>query len=177
MSKSWLHSVTNGPSVETLTHLLTAASSLRSHGLTSIEAQGKNICTWSVTICFVYGATKWVLPKMPQIFGQNRKLSQEVELLKRGPHSWRCFQVSQMEQTLEAKSCQGTQIWEVSPALEHRLCGIVSVKLNWSHLWLKTAHRFLRQSPGHRCCHLWRCHEAEPGVVQQSESTGFFWVF
>ena len=168
MSKSWLHSVTNGPSVETLTHLLTAASSLRSHGLTSIEAQGKNICTWSVTICFVYGATKWVLPKMPQIFGQNRKLSQEVELLKRGPHSWRCFQVSQMEQTLEAKSCQGTQIWEVSPK---------SIKLNWSHLWLKTAHRFLRQSPGHRCCHLWRCHEAEPGVVQQSESTGFFWVF
>ena len=61
VSKSWLHSGTNGPSVETLTHLLTAASSLRSHGLTSIEAQGKNICTWSVTICFVYGATKWVL--------------------------------------------------------------------------------------------------------------------
>ena len=87
---------------------------------------------------------------------------------KKGPHSWRRFQVSQMEQTLEAKSCQGTQIWEVSPK---------SIKLNWSHLWLKTAHRFLRQSPGHRCCHLWRCHEAEPGVVQQSESTGFFWVF
>lgn len=83
VSASWLHSVTNGPSVETLTHLLTAASSLRSHGLTSIEAQGKNICTWSVTICCVYGATKWVLPKMPQIFGQNRKLSQEAERLKR----------------------------------------------------------------------------------------------
>lgn len=53
VSESWLHSGTNGPSVETLTHLLTAASSLRSHGLTSIEAQGKNICTWSVPICFV----------------------------------------------------------------------------------------------------------------------------
>ena len=65
-----------------------------------------------MAMCFAYGATKWVEKNDSTDLWTKRKLSQEGELLRKGPHCWRCdFQVSQMEQTLEAKSCQGTRIW------------------------------------------------------------------